>query len=522
MHPSQKTIQQEWQRRRLERFVQAAWPLVVPAPFVMGMHITLLCDVLERLARGEVRRVIINIPPRFGKTLLGSVLFPAWLWLCDPTTRFLTASYSLDLATRDSLAMRRLVETHWYQDLAQGGVRLVDDQATKTRFENTRGGARLAASVGGSVTGEGGDVIILDDPQKIELAHSAAAREAAIDWYGSTLATRRNEPATARMLVIAQRLHEHDLPGHLLTLGDWTHVCLPAEYDPHHPHLYPDDPRREAGELLWPEQWPRAELDALKRDLGSARTASMLQQLPAPATGEIFKRSAWRYYQPNEPLPRFDAILQSWDLAFTDTASSDYVVGQAWGTLGADRYLLHQTRDRLSATATLTAIRDMTQWIGQRFPDHSYHQILIEQAANGAGLADILRHEIPGIRLVIPQGDKINRAHSAYVQIESGNVYLPGAPNHDHTGCDQTQTPHWVQHLIEETAVFPRGTNDDQVDALTQALNHAPNHHHLLHISSPADLPIRLPRASSQMTRSILDNPRWRTSYRDHHQRRPR
>jgi predicted phage terminase large subunit-like protein len=510
VQPSTKSISREWQRRSLERFVEAAWPLVASTPFVTGMHIQLICQALERLARGEITRLLITIPPRYGKTILGSVMFPAWLWMHQPGTRVLSASYALDLATRDSLAMRRLIESPWYQQLSQGRVRLVDDQAAKTRFETTAGGMRLAVSVGGAVTGEGGDLIILDDPLKIDQAHSQPAREGLIDWYASTLATRLNDPKTARMLVIAQRLHEHDLPGYLLETGEWAHVCLPVEYDPDHPHRYSADPRTTPGELLWPEKWPREEVEKLKPTLGSAATAGMLQQRPAPAMGEIFPRAAWRYYPEDAPPREFDAITQSWDLAFTDGPNADYVVGQVWGSKGANRYLLRQVRARLSAPATLDAIRGLTTWVAATYPAHATHRILVEKAANGAAIIDMLHDQIPGIIPVIPQGDKTNRAHRAVVMIESGNVYLPGAPNHTQQSYDPAHTPQWVQDLIEETARFPHTTHDDQVDALTQALIHANNTPQYGSISSPVGLP-DLPHLSDVL--SARDRRPWSDPY---------
>jgi predicted phage terminase large subunit-like protein len=491
--------------------------LVAPNAFTPGVHIDLICDLLEMVASGRERRVLINIPPRYGKTLLCSVLFLAWLWLTRPEMRFLTASYSHDLATRDSLTMRRLVSSEWYQERWLGRARLVDDQAAKARYDTSRGGSRVAVSVGGSATGEGGDVIVLDDPLKIEHAHSAAQRESVIEWFNTTLMTRLNDPATSAVIVIGQRLHENDLFGHLLAVGGWTHICLPAEYDLDHPFRYPLDPRCERGELLWPERWQATDIDQEKRRLGSARAASMLQQLPAPLTGMIIQRHWWVYYGPTLPLPRFDVILQSWDLAFTDTASADYVVGQVWGITGADRYLLRQVRQRLSFTDTLTAIRTQTDWVNATFPQAYGHQILVEQAANGSAVIDYLRREskIQSIIAVIPEGDKINRAHAVCPQIEAGNVYLPGAPNHDHTGCDPSRTESWVQDLIEEAATFPNGTNDDQVDALSQALRRAPNPANQIHVSSPANLP-SFPRYAPRSQHSILDNPRWQPHYLNH------
>jgi predicted phage terminase large subunit-like protein len=504
--PSRNELAAERARRSLREFLTQAWPTIEPkSPLTPGIHLDLICRHLEAVARGEIQRLLINIPPRYGKTLLVSVLFPAWYWLSVPETRFLTASYGLELAVRDSARMRRLVESSWYQQRWPMAARLVDDQAAKARFETRRGGARVSVSVGGPATGEGGDVIILDDPLKIDQAHSPAHRESVRDWYDHTLATRLNNPTTGAIIIVGQRLHQDDLFGHLLAQGGWAHLCLPAEYDPTHPHRCPDDPRTQPGQPLWPAQWPTHALADQKAQLGSYATASMLQQLPAPTTGGIFQRSWWRWYHPQAALPEFDRLIQSWDLSFTDTPSSDYVVGQVWGIHGPDRYLIRQVRERLDLTRTIAAIKDQTRWVGERFPSHHGHQILIEQAANGAAVISVLRNQIPSIQPVIAEGDKINRAHAVTPQIEAGNVYLPGAPNTDNTNYDRTHTPDWAQHLVEETAVFPNGTNDDQVDALTQALRRATTTTYRTSVSAPAGR--LLPTSVAQLMLRATDRP---------------
>ena len=474
MLPSPAELAAERARRDLRLFVDAAWSQIEPStPLADGLHLGLICKYLEAVAHGRSRRLLINIPPRYGKTLLVSVMFPAWLWLTAPGTRFLTASYGIDLATRDSLHMRRLVESDWYQTQWLGRVRLVDDQATKARFENREGGARVSVSVGGPATGEGGDVIILDDPLKIDHAHSALHRQGVVDWFDHTLSTRLNNPRTGAIIVIGQRLHEDDLFGHLIDRGGWTHLCLPAEYEPNHPYRCPDDPRTSPGEPLWPEQWSAHALAELKTHLGGYATASMLQQLPAPSSGGIFQRAWWQWYPPDAPPAGFDRILQSWDLTFTDTPSADFVVGQVWGLRGADRYLLRQTRKRLDFTATLAEIRSQTAWVDQHYSGHHGHAILVERAANAAAVISVLTKEIPSIRAVAVEGDKVNRAHAVTPQIEAANVYLPGAPNANRTNYDRTRTPSWAQDLVDEAAMFPNAAHDDQVDALTQALRHA-------------------------------------------------
>jgi len=242
------------------------------------------------------------------------------------------------------------------------------------------------------------------------------------------------------------------------------------EYEPAHPFLWPDDPRTQPGELLWPGRFGPAEVEELKRDLGSYGAAGQLQQRPAPAGGGIFKRSWWRYYDPSR-LPRFDEVAQSWDLAFEGGQESDYVVGQLWGVQGANKYLLRQTRDRLSFTDTVAAVFEMTAWAGQALRNHVGHAVYIEQAANGSALISLLRDKIPGLIPVIPTDSKISRAHLISAQVEAGNILLPGVTNETNTGPDRTLTPAWVLSLIDEFESFPNGANDDQVDAATQAIH---------------------------------------------------
>jgi hypothetical protein len=201
-----------------------------------------------------------------------------------------------------------------------GQVRLSGDQNAKDRFENERSGGRIATGVGGAKTGEGGDIVIIDDAHKIEEARSPVMRRRTIDWYDQTISTRLNDPRTGAIVVIGQRLHEEDLFGHLLASGEWEHLCLPAEYEPEHPHLWAADPRLEAGELLWPARFGPRELAELKRQLGSYGAAGQLQQRPAPAGGGIFQRKWWRCYEPTA-LPRFERIVQSWDLTFAATTA---------------------------------------------------------------------------------------------------------------------------------------------------------------------------------------------------------
>jgi len=476
LHPTTTDLSAELGRRSLSRFVREAWPSMEPAAtFVPGWHIDAICEHLEAVTRGEIRLLLINVPPRHGKSLTVSVAWPAWAWIARPELRWLFASYGQHLATRDSDRMRRLVSSPWYRERWGDCYQLRETPNQVIRFENDRGGVRLATSVGGAATGEGGDIIVIDDPHKADNVQSPTQRQQVIDWYDGVMSTRLSDPRGGAIVVIGQRLHESDLFGHLIARGDAEHLCLPAEYEPAHPHLWPGDPRTEPGQLLWGAHHDRASVERQKRSLGSYNAAGQLQQLPAPLRGGIFNREWWKYYDPVEGYPEFDRVLQSWDLSFTDGPTSDYVVGQVWGIKGPDKYLLRQYRERATFVETIRAIEEMERLVTTQFPGRRGHGILIEKAANGPAVISHLKRKIPSILAIVPKGDKVTRAHAASTHVEAGNVYLPGAANSNNTGYDRARTEQWVQTFVDEAASFPKAAHDDQVDALTQALARADN-----------------------------------------------
>jgi predicted phage terminase large subunit-like protein len=490
--PSRDEVVAEQCRRRLSRFIRESWPILEPATeFVHGWHIDVMCEHLEAVTAGEIRRLIINVPPRTMKSLTTAVCWPAWEWLCAPHVRWLFASYAQDFAWRDSLKMRRLIKTRGgtedgtiFQRLGYQGVlallhdepwELTKDQDAKSKYETTRTGMRMATSVEGQATGEGGDRIVVDDPVNAKQARSDADRHNANVWWDETMTTRFNNDAAAAVIVM-QRLHEDDLTGHLLEKGGWHHLCLPARYEPSHPFVYPDkatlpagreipgDPRTEEGELLEPVRLSERRLDELLRDLGSYGFAGQMQQRPAPAEGGMFKKAWWRRWQPTQLPPRWQRVTASWDMRFGDSqeAASSYVVGQIWGQDGADHYLLGQIRARLSFTDSVKAVRALADWR----PDAIAK--LVEKKANGAAVIDTLTHKIPGLIAIEPEGGKEVRAAAVEPVVEAGNVYLPAS---DYIPCPTGYEPTLTGEFIEECAVFPNGAHDDQVDGMSQYLN---------------------------------------------------
>jgi predicted phage terminase large subunit-like protein len=470
-------IDSERALRSLREFVRQAWVIVEPStPFVPGFHIDAIIDHLEAVTRGEIRNLLINVPPRHMKSLLVSVFWPAWEWIRWPERRWLYSAYAASLSIRDSVKFRRLIESPWYQ--ARWGDRfdLTSDQNTKVRVDNSRSGYRIATSVGGSATGEGGDRIICDDPHNVQEVESDSVRKGTLDWWAVVMSTRVNDPKTTAMVVVMQRCHQQDLSGHLLEQGGWEHLCLPGEYEGPTcaTSIGFSDPRTTIGELLWKERFGPKEIEDLKRSLGSYAAAGQLQQRPSPLGGGIFKRHWWRYWQPpgaNLPpvvvqLPdgTYQSIpaiyrpqrveqIESWDCSFKDLVTSDYVVGQVWGRLGAYYFLGDQVRDRMDCPTTVKAVRELSQ----RYPGSLAK--LIEDKANGSAVIQMLKHEIEGILAVNPEGGKVPRAMAVSPLIEAGNVYLP----------HPLYAP-WVNDFIEECAAFPNGAHDDQVDAMTQAL----------------------------------------------------
>lgn len=467
----------------LVEFIREGWHVVEPKrPYLHNWHIDAIAEHLTAVSLGEIRRLIINVQPRLMKSLSVCVFWPMWEWTFRPEIRWLFSSYSGSFSIRDSLKCRRLIQSRWYQQNWSTVFHLVGDQNQKSRFENNKTGYRLATSVGGVGTGEGGDRIVVDDPLKAGDAHSDTKREAANTWWDETMSTRGNDPESAAWVVICQRLHESDLPGHLLEEMDhsgdqYELLILPTEYVPttYTTSIGWRDPRVEPGDLIWSQRFSRTYVEGLKRTLGARGAAAQLQQTPSPAEGDIFKRSWWRFWKPaGVELPpvrlelpdhtfietavvdlpaEFEEQSQSWDMTFKDTDDSAYVVGQVWARLMADRFLLDQVRDKMDIVKTLQAVRNLSA----HWP--RVIKKLVEDKANGPAVIQLLHREIPGLVAVTPEGGKVSRAYASTPFIEAGNVYLP----HPYTAP-------WVYDFIEECARFPTGAYADQVDTMTQML----------------------------------------------------
>jgi len=469
----------------LKSFVDLAWPIIEPnTTFIPNWHLDIIAEHLEAVYRCEIHDLLINMPPRHCKSISVAVMFPAFIWTLEPSLRWLYSSYAQSLSIRDSIKMRRLIESPWYQARWGHVFQLTSDQNQKMKFENDKTGYRMSTSVGGSNTGEGGDVLVCDDGHNVEERESDVMREGVIDWWSNVMSTRINDPKKRRRIVVMQRVHEYDLAGHLLEQGGWTHLNLPAEYEGGKCIVsgcvfhWDKDPRTVEGEPLWPARYGKVEIAQLKKDLKEFGAAAQLQQRPAPAEGGILKRHWWKYWcYPGQeeslppvrvkmldgtikdvmpvPLPyAFDKLAQSWDMAFKDLATSSYVVGQQWGKKGPDAYLVDQVRAQMDFTATLESVRAFNKT--HKLPSEK----VVEDKANGPAILSVLQKEIAGMRGHGVHGDKQARA-SAYAHLPAaGNCYLP-----------HPSIAPWVEEFINECATFPNSTYDDQVDTWSQAMD---------------------------------------------------
>ena len=415
-----------------------------------GKHLDVLDRALQDVSEGKIRRLIVTMPPRHGKSERVSKKFPAWHLGRNPDDEIILASYSIDLARDHSRIARSTLENR--QDVF--GITLDPDRKSAESWgvAGHRGGV-VAAGVGGPITGRGAKIAIVDDPVKnAEEANSEVIREKIWEWYQSTLYTRLTPDG--RIIIVMTRWHEDDLVGRLLKkereeiaegthMGErWTVINFPAiaEED--------DILGRKPGEPLWPEfGFDLDRLNKIKQDVGSYVFNALYQQRPSAQEGNILKREWWRYY---EVLPPVATMIISVDAAFKDEDDSDFVVVQVWGKNGPNCYLIDQARGRMNFPATIQTIRNMCK----KYPKAALK--LIEDKANGSAIIQTLQHEISGIVAVNPEGGKVSRVNAVSPFIEAGNVYLPRTS--------------WIHDFVEECAAFPNGAHDDQVDAMSQAL----------------------------------------------------
>jgi predicted phage terminase large subunit-like protein len=433
-----------------------------------------------RVHQGQTLRLLINQPPRSLKSICISVDYNAWALGHDPSRRFILVSYSGELTAELHRQFRQVVKSAWYAELFPDTKW---EKETAQEFVTSLGGGRYATSVGGTLTGRGGDVIIIDDPLNANEAQSEAARKKVIEWYGGTLVSRLNDKRTGAIIAVMQRLHEDDLAGHLLRQGGWVHLEMPAialedevvELGHGKTHL------RRIGDVLHPEREGLADLEKIKRESGSLRFSAQYQQRPVPVEGNLIRRVWLRYFEPAD-LPAssyLTRIVHSWDVAMMTGDQNDYSVCTTWRVDKDDVYLLDVFRGRLEYPDLRRKVIALAQ-------DRRPATILIEDIGPGMNLLQDLQRSMPSGLIrpigVKPEGSKVERMAAESAKIEAGHVHLP-------------KDASWIGEFLSELLAFPNGRHDDQVDSVSQFLRWWQNDWSRTHTSFHVPYIVSRPRA---------------------------
>ncbi|HLH95677.1 MAG TPA: phage terminase large subunit [Xanthobacteraceae bacterium] len=421
--------------------------------YLYGWYLDAMAHSLEEIRTGGTTRLIINMPPRSLKSIAASVAFPAYVLGHDPRKRIICVSYSGELAQKHSNDFRAIIESSWYQEIFPN-VRIGSHKNTVTEIELTERGFRLATSIGGTLTGRGGDLIIIDDPLKPDDSLSESRRTAGNQWFSNTLLSRVDNKRTRAILIVMQRVHMDDLTGFVLGQSDeWNVLSLPAiaDVDAEIPVWGGRMHHRKAGEALCPEREPIPVLEDIKRHIGSDTFSAQYQQMPVPPGGAMVKRAWICRYSELPPKSERMYVLQSWDTASKGGPDNDWSVCTTWiVTRTGLWYLVDVWRQRVDYPGLkASVVRLANEWNARR--------VLVEDAGAGTALVQELRGYVIGIIAVTPEGDKIGRMSVASARFEAGEVFLP-------------ERAAWLPDLEAELFSFPGSRHDDQCDSISQAL----------------------------------------------------
>jgi len=445
-------------RNDLASFIQRSFQTIVPAAeYQDNWHIEAIAWHLQQCLDGQIKRLIITLPPRNLKSICASVAFPAFVLGRDPTRRIICASYANELTAKHARDCRTVMESAWYRSVFPR-TRLNPKKSAELDFETTRQGYRYGTSLGGALTGRGGNFVIVDDPIKPGDALSDVKRESVKQWFDGTLYSRLDSKKDDVIIIVMQRVHVDDLVGHLLEKdAGRVHLDLPAIADAAQAvPIGPDQVyHRQADEVLHPEREPREVLDQIKADMGTLAFSAQYQPRPVPVEGNLVKWSCFRFYAYPPAQNNDGQVIQSWDTASKAGELNDYSVCTTWLMKGDDYYLLDVLRERLDYPHLKMRVIEMA---------HRYaaHSVLIEDKGSGIQLIQDLRYEKTGVRPIPrkPEADKITRMSNQSPHIEAGQVFLP-------------ESAPWLDEFKAEIMAFPNGRFDDQVDSLSQFLGWA-------------------------------------------------
>jgi predicted phage terminase large subunit-like protein len=478
--PEREVLQMEKARRRLIWFIEYIWDVLFSgegSSFVHNWHIDVICGHLEAVSDGRVRRLLINIPPRHAKSLLVSVIWPAWDWLGNPHRQFLCTSYSETLSFRDSSRMRRIVQSEKYKRLMAycetvmpgfSAFDIMSDQGEKKYWANTLGGQRISSTVRGTGTGMDSDISIVDDPHNVVKGESVTDRRDTLFWFDESLSSRFNDPKKGALVVIMQRIHELDLSGHILEEGEdgdkaeeaykikWDHLCLPGLYEGHNrcdSSLGFVDPRTEENEPLWKGRFDEPELRNMVK--GAFGFAGQIQQRPSPR-GAGFFEGEWKIINDiGEIGSPVAAWVRYWDKAGSEGQGA-YTAGVLMGLCENNCVVVADVvRGQWAKPKRERIIRD----VAERDGDEVDTYVEQEPGASGKESSQDTIKNLVGYRVYADRasGSKETRAEPYGIQQLAGNVYVLQRP--------------WTKRFVEEHKTFPVGRYKDIVDSATGAFN---------------------------------------------------
>jgi predicted phage terminase large subunit-like protein len=416
-------------------------------------HIDVISQHLEAVYKQEIKNLNINIPPRTIKSVLVNIVFPTWVWLNNPSYKFISASYSDFLSVKFNMKRREIIKSKFFQDLRP--LKIKEDADQQRFLENEFNGFFLSTSVGGAATGLGADILLTDDILNVADGYSETKRDFANEWYASTFFNRLQDKKTGRRINVMQRVHENDLSGFIKKTYDFEHLVIPMqkELDQVQTSLNWTDPRKE-GEFLHPIRYAENEKLEEIKGLGAYGWSGQMQQRPSPISGGIIKKE-WIKFVSSKQIPNGANVL-SIDATFKNSKESDYVAMSVLRKVGANFYLIDAIRGKWDLPETLKRILVF-------YGKHNPTKVLIEDKANGPAIISILKSKISGIKAINPKDSKEARVHAVAYLFECGNVFI-------------NEEIEIKDDIIHEFVNFPKADHDDLVDTITQGLSEMSQH----------------------------------------------